>query len=117
MNLNFSIFYFFLRINNRELGEYISKDIITRHLSIIDVDNIEYDGIQQSEFDTERLTSRDRTKFHQFTYPKIFDYHLPGSVYYFRSAIPSASPNDPFLVTGPSDEINQRICALKVLLV
>lgn len=102
------------RINNRELGEYVSKDIITKHLSIFDTDNTEYEGIQQSEFDTERITSRDRIKFHQFIYPKIFDYHLPGSVHYFNSSIPSAIPNEPFLVTGPSDEMNQRICALKI---
>ena len=55
-----------------------------------------------------------QVKFHQFAAPKILDYHLPGGVYYFQSATPTSSPNDPFLVTGPSDESMQRICGLKV---
>ena len=91
----------------------MSTDIITRHLSIIDTDNTEYEGIQQSEFDN-GISSRDRIKFHQFADPKIFDYRFPGSVHYFNSSIPTAVPTEPFLVTGPSDDMNQRICALKV---
>jgi hypothetical protein len=108
------------RINNRELGEYVARDIITRHLTQHDYDGDEeeggggYDGFHNSQFESERAMSIDRVKFHQFAAPKILDSHFPGGVYYFQSALPSASPTDLFLVTGPSDESTQRICGLRV---
>lgn len=102
-----------LRINCRELGEYVANDIITRHLTQHDLDD-DFHGYRNSQFENERISTFDRVKFHEFMAPKILDYHLPGGVYYFHSAIPSASSHDGFLVTGPSDESIQRICGLKV---
>ncbi len=101
------------RINNRELGDYVAKDIISRHLTQHDPDYIELSALQ-SEFDNERTPSTDKVKFHRFNFPKIFDYLFPASIHYFHCAIPSASQTESFLVTGPSDEMNQRVCALKV---
>lgn len=100
-----------LRINAKELGQYVADEIISKHLTLHTSEYLDSAPSVISD-----PYGPDIVKFPEFRSPKIIDCRFPGGVHYFVSKLPDSSlaSSGNYMVTGPTDDSTRRVCALKV---
>ena len=100
------------RCNSRELGAYVAKDIIARHLTVTNGNNRNSTTNYGFHDSMAKAPSVECISFNSFHMPKISSGIFPGNVDFFISSLPErkiCSKIDRYLISGPKQDRSQRV--------